>query len=81
MLFEAPSKIRLHLVQHMRTVWMLASPPNPTKMGVRHPERESCSPCFRIRTPMGLHESLADQLEPGLRLGPGVVEQHLGLLG
>lgn len=29
---------------------------------------------------MDLHESPAAQLEPGLRLGPGVVEQHLGLL-
>ena len=80
MLSEAASKVRFHLVQHMRTVWMLASPPNPTKMGVRHPERESCSTCFRIRTPMGLHESPAAHLEPGSRLGPGVVEQHLGLL-
>jgi hypothetical protein len=57
-----PKAIEFNPFRHMQSVCMLPSPSSPTKKGVRRPERESCSLCFRTRTPMDLRESPASRL-------------------
>jgi hypothetical protein len=68
-----------HLTRYAADLTAAPSLSNSTKKGVRRPERESCSLCFRTRTPMDLHESPDAHLEHGLVLGV-VIVQRLGEL-
>jgi hypothetical protein len=68
-----------HFTKYAAGLTVAPSPSNPTKTGVRRPERELCSLCFRIRTPIDLRESPGDRLERGSALD-GMVVQRLGEL-